>query len=309
VPSILCDHTCGSEPLDLFEERQKIINSADEKEEQKFKQWISDMNSMYQERPENGTISSELKDRMGFKAAKGRMREIMLEDTLKRLPEVLNDLRSKLALLTQEEIDLLEMQKMSDPAELRLIAQDMLHEVEEKVKSYLDGNLETSLKYTGSLQTLDEELEDEFESEWCDRVLNQFSSGENGWRELIEDMKIPAVIHPEGRFLGGKQVHRAFELFRYAMIEAVSDPDEIKKHVANACGFLGGNLNRENWEGAVVQIVRTCVRESSHSGINVLVKHLGSVYRRLFKVALQDVRASIDAPFGASRRKPLCCGV
>jgi hypothetical protein len=49
-------------------------------------------------------------------------------------------------------------------------------------------------------------------------------------------------------------------------------------------------LQRENWERATVEIVRTCLKDISHPGINYLVKHAGSIFRRLFGIAMDDIR-------------------
>ena len=78
--------------------------------------------------------------------------------------------------------------------------------------------------------------------------------------------------------------------FRVVMIEALPDPYELKDLAANATGYLGGGLQRENWERAMVQITKVCMKDSTHPGINYIVKHVGSILRRLFSLALEDIK-------------------
>ena len=74
------------------------------------------------------------------------------------------------------------------------------------------------------------------------------------------------------------------------MIEALPDPFQLHDMVPNVTGYLAGGLHRENWERATVQITRVCVKDVSHPGINYLIKHVGSIFRRLFTLALDDVK-------------------
>lgn len=74
------------------------------------------------------------------------------------------------------------------------------------------------------------------------------------------------------------------------MVDALPDPFQLEKLVPNITGYLGGGLQRENWERATVEIVRTCLKDISHPGINYLVKHVGSIFRSLFRIALEDIQ-------------------
>ena len=80
------------------------------------------------------------------------------------------------------------------------------------------------------------------------------------------------------------------DFFRAVMVDALPDPYQLEKLVPNITGYLSGGLQRENWERATVEIVRTCLKEISHPGINYLVKHVGNIFRRLFQIALDDIR-------------------
>lgn len=62
------------------------------------------------------------------------------------------------------------------------------------------------------------------------------------------------------------------------MIEAVPDPSELEHQVANVCGYLSGGLQYENWERAVVQISRVCLKDITEPGLNFIVKHIGCIF-------------------------------
>ena len=141
------------------------------------------------------------------------------------------------------------------------------------------------------MQTLEDEIVDEDESEWSVKDLNEYTEGENIWRNRIFDAKkYPEEIQPNLKFLGGKQYHRAIEFFRAVMVDALPDPFQLEELVANATGYLGGGLQRENWERATVELVRTCLKNISLPGINFLVKHVGNIFRRLFRIAMDDIQ-------------------
>ena len=74
------------------------------------------------------------------------------------------------------------------------------------------------------------------------------------------------------------------------MIDALPDPFQLRSRVANVTGFLSGGLQHENWERAMVEITRVCLKDVSHPGLNFVIKHVGSIFRRLFTVAIEDVK-------------------
>lgn len=55
---------------------------------------------------------------------------------------------------------------------------------------------------------------------------------------------------------------------------------------------MQGGLNRENWERVITSITKMTVKTISHPGINFLIKHVGSILRRLFSIALADVKTN-----------------
>ena len=279
-------------PDELYKARLELLHSADAEEQARFLEWRSGHKRYQQQDPTDKKLSKDITSRIGFKSAKKVMREIMLEDTVKRLPEVLSELRKELTALSKEKKTLDEKLKFNNPMELKSIVGTILYEIEKRLNSYLDGDLESAMKFPDMLQSLDEEIDEEDNSDWAGKELNHHSEMEDDWRNRIAEMEgeYPDTVQPERKFLGGKQVHRAIDFFREVMIRALPDPFELKEIVGNATGFLGGGLQRENWERATVQVVRVCVKQISHPGINYLIKHIGCIFRRLFSLALEDVK-------------------
>jgi hypothetical protein len=219
------------------------------------------------------------------------MREIMLLDTAKRIPEVLAALRLELDKCRKEHKTLKEKMKFTDPAELRTVVTDMVFHLQKRVIAYLDGDLESARKFPAMLQTLEDEIEEEIESDWAEKELNYHTEKEIQWRSRILALdEYPEELQAEEKFLGGKQYQRAMVFFRIVMIEALPDPYDFRDLAANGAGYLGGGLQRENWERAMVQIIRVCMKDVTHPGINYLVKHVGSILRRLFALALEDIK-------------------
>ena len=72
--------------------------------------------------------------------------------------------------------------------------------------------------------------------------------------------------------------------------ESLPDPSELGQYVPNGAGYLQGGLQRENWERAITSIVKMTVKKTSHPGINFLIKHVGQIFRRMFGIALDDVK-------------------
>lgn len=294
-PHLISTPTLAKEDLppdELFEARLELLRSADKNENERFAVWRDGHERFREQDPSDDVLNPEVKSRIGFKSAKTVMREIMLQDTVKRLPEVIAELKKELSALQKEQKILEEKKKFLDPMELKSVVGTILFEIEKRINSYLDGDLESAIKFPEMLQTLDEEIDDEENSEWAGREMNQYTEAEDSWRNRIADFKgpYPASVQPDRKFLGGKQVQRAIHFFGEVMIESLPDPFELKDIVGNATGFLGGGLQRENWERAMVQITRVCVKRVSHPGINYLIKHVGCIFRRLFSLALEDVK-------------------
>jgi hypothetical protein len=170
----------------------------------------------------------------------------------------------------------------------------MLVLVQRRLSAYLDGDLMSALKFPEKLQTLDDEIESEDSSDWSSKPINFHSVKEDDWRDSIQRMVMeddyPDSCQADKKFLGGKQVHRAIEFFHSMMIFSLPDPFELEEKVANITGYLNGNLEQEAWEHAMVQLIQVLMKEVSHPGVNYLV-HIGNIYRRLFSVALEDIKS------------------
>ena len=293
-PHLVITPTLSKENLPaevLFQHRMNLIQNADAYEKDRFENWLMGQEQFRMDHGDNDVLNPETMKRVGFKTAKKVMREIMLKDTVQRLPEVLASLRADLIRCQKEHKLLKDRQNLSDPKNLRNVVNRMLFRIQEKIQSYLDGNLEVGQKFPDKLQTLHDELDEEEDSEWRGRELNIHTAKEDAWRDRMAKLEdLPDQIQADQLFLGGKQYQRALEFFRVIMIDALPDPFELKDQVANVCGYLCGGLQHENWERAMVEITRVCLKDVSEPGLNFIVKHVGCIFRRLFMIALNDVR-------------------
>ena len=266
-PHLVITPTLPKEDLakaELFKARRELLDSADKIEKERFRDWQDGHLLFHQESGgSDELLNVDVQSRIGFHTAKQVMREIMLEDTARRLPEVLRSLREELSKCQKEEKILIEKAKFNNPAELKLVVSQVLWHVERRIVSYLDGDLESAMKFPEKLQTLEEELEEEDESEWATRELNHYTEHEDNWRNRIASLEgnYSLAVQADNRFLGGKQVQRAIQFFGEVMIEALPDPFELLDVVPNVTGYLASGLNRENWERAMVQITKVCVKE------------------------------------------------
>lgn len=195
----------------LFEQRTRLIQSADEHEKDKFDQWQEGHERF---RIENESaedpLHDDIKTKIGFPSAKNVMREIMLKDTIERLPEVIESLRNDLDKCNAELSILRDKQKFNDPQNLRNVVTRMLFQIQDRILDYLDGDLELSLKFPDKLQTLEDELDEEEDSEWSTKTLNHHSEKEDHWRARVSNLEeFPEEIQADFKFLGGKQYHRA----------------------------------------------------------------------------------------------------
>lgn len=203
----------------------------------------------------------------------------------------MQQIRDELQQKEQEQRRLQQAQKYNDPKELRHIVSQVLLRLVQRILAYLDGSIDVAMKFPESLQTLEDEIVEEEESDWVNREINHFTEQEEWWRDRICDMEeMPEQVQPEGQFIGGKQYQRALGFFHACMIDHLPEPHGLRKYVSNTTGYLSGGLQRENWERAMVEITKLCVKEVTHPGINYFVKHVGVIFRRLFPLALEDLK-------------------
>ena len=203
---------------ELYKKRQELLNSAAEEEKSRFENWILGHERFLQENPDDELLHHATRSRIGFDTTKSIMRTVMLEDTALRLPEVLKSLRDDLGKY-QNKLKTLEVKKkFNDANEVKIVIGSMLQQIQRRMGAYLDGDLETAVKMPHVLQTLDEELQDEEDSEWCSRILNHHTEAEEDWRNRLSDLDYPVPIQAEKKFHGGKQIQRAIKVFGLVMI-------------------------------------------------------------------------------------------
>lgn len=202
--------------------------------------------------------------------------------------------------------------RFRDPNHLKLKIGNLLHDVCKRIVDYLDGDLEAAISLPHHMMDLECELEQEEDAEWSDQTLGKRASvqDEEKWRNIIAKMfetdTMPQHVCADKKFLGGKQFQRAKALLMAAMTEAFPDISKMKAFVASGAGYLQGGLQRENWERATLSIVKMTSLVTLHPGINFLINHVGTIFRKLFQVALMDIKMrSVDT----SRIIEICPGL
>ena len=90
----------------------------------------------------------------------------------------------------------------------------MSNQINQRIRSYLDGDIESAIKFPNCKQTLEDEIEAEEDSDWASKELNHFSEEEDKWRDLVANIdNFPAEVQADNEFFGGKQYQRAFGFF------------------------------------------------------------------------------------------------
>eukprot|EP00594_Rhizosolenia_setigera_P012700 CAMPEP_0178970736 /NCGR_PEP_ID=MMETSP0789-20121207/19783_1 /TAXON_ID=3005 /ORGANISM="Rhizosolenia setigera, Strain CCMP 1694" /LENGTH=281 /DNA_ID=CAMNT_0020657425 /DNA_START=717 /DNA_END=1559 /DNA_ORIENTATION=+ len=118
VPHLVITPTLPKEDLplpELFKERRELIDSATTKEKHKFDEWKTAHRKFLETNPDDELLQENIAERIGFESAKKVMRKIMLEDTARRLPEVLTSIRKELGSCQNELKSLKEREKFNDP--------------------------------------------------------------------------------------------------------------------------------------------------------------------------------------------------
>jgi hypothetical protein len=282
-------------PEELVKKREAILARADAEEAKRFNDWLADLRDFTLQESEVGRgdedLNTDSASRLGFLAAKKEMREVMLRDTVERVPEVLQELRRELQECVKESKALEEKLKFSDHIKLQAVVANMAYQMSDRIKAYLDGDLSAAIKFPDKLQTVIDEIFEEEDSDWVHRELNHHTDCEGVWRDRVANLQeIPDDIQPHNKFLGGKQYQRALGLFHAVLVEAIPNPHELRDYAPNGAGYLNGGLQREDHEHTMTQITKACLKKITHPGINYLVKHAGCILRRLFSVALDDIK-------------------
>ena len=227
VPYLVSTPTLAKEklpPLELYQKRLEILSTADATEKEKFNLWLlGHKKHLDDEGGADELLNQDIAKRIGFPTVVSAMRSTMLEHTCKQLPIVLREIREELSELTKKQKTLKEALKFSNPGELKAIAILFLSEIQKSVNKYLDGSMKASITFSTRSRTLEEEIDEEDNSDWCAMELNHHTDFEDTWRDLVaeileRDLDTIAYLQPNEKFLGGKQIHRAIEFFAFAMI-------------------------------------------------------------------------------------------
>ncbi|KAL3911949.1 MAG: hypothetical protein SGPRY_008506 [Prymnesium sp.] len=308
-------------PQEQYDERQRLLDSSEEFERSKFTKWnnvslsceaeilhpiasrassypalatLQVIDEYYSTHPNDCRLDPEVEKKEGFPVCTQFLRKRMLEDTARRLPDVIRTLRDEKRRLLEEIKRLEQANKYNDPAELKNVVSDIVHELRSKIIEYLDGSLRLAQKFPEKLQVLDDEINEEEESDWVHRKLNFHTEGEEAWRDHISKNmdfgKLDEHVQPDVPLIGGKQYQRAFNFFKAVMIERLPEPFDLKEYVPTALGALRGGLNREDWEHATVEIIKASMSKVTHPGINFFIKHVGVIFKRLIHIALADCK-------------------
>ena len=275
----------------LFQERVQLLDGAEQAEMETFTNWQKQLHEEYTSAAlgEDELLHEQLQSRIGFTTAKKAMREVMLMDTIERLPEVVRSLRETLGKRQQEKQKLQFQKRLSDSKHLKQVVENLLIPLQKRIVGYLDGDLTVG---TNKLQTLEEEVREERESDWQFKKFEMHSENEEDWRKRIPTIgdQYPDHIQPKAKLLGGKQYQRALDFCEVVMVDSLRDPFAFKAQISNALGFLSGGIVRENWEQAMVKVTRASLKDIYHPSINYLIKHVGCIFRRLFTIAMEEIK-------------------
>lgn len=104
------------QPKQLYEQRRKLLETAQNYENERFRQWQADLQAFEQREDDEEALNPEISKRIGFVKVSSVMRQILLEDTLHRLPEVITSIRAEQRLCAESISQLKERLKLQDPA-------------------------------------------------------------------------------------------------------------------------------------------------------------------------------------------------
>jgi Dynamin family len=290
----------------LYEARRDILVTvtADQDEMNFFSNWQKGHDRYREEDPDDEALNLRVASQLGFQSAKTVMRQILIQDTFRRLPEVLAEIQKVLSVLEEEKEQLDAKIALHDQAALMPVILDIGCAIATKMKSYIEGNLQATRNFPDFGRTLAQEINDEKSSDWVGRALNDHSATEDEWRDCVKMMEAdyPEHIHPKEKLSGGKQVQRALDFFHFVTINSLPDPYDWKDEVRNSTGFVSGGLIQENWEGSAVQVIEVCTKKLACQGVNYLIKHIGSIYRQLFRLALMELSPKFKLLPGAVKQ-------
>eukprot|EP00971_Amphidinium_carterae_P176984 3509357-Amphidinium_carterae.1 len=116
-----------------YTERSDILSNADDYEDNTLSDWMRRMDTTYRQDPTCEALDSKFKDFMGFRSAVATMHSLLLEDTRTRLPEVVQDLKSRLE-HTRAELKSLEVAtKFMDKDGMQLLMSEVLQAIVRRI--------------------------------------------------------------------------------------------------------------------------------------------------------------------------------
>ena len=290
----------GLNHQEIYEERQRLLMTANESEENLFAEWKNRMNQKVNFHGEQGWLDEEITQRLGFDSVQQLMRTVLLEGTRECLPEVRRELCHQQDVLQQERDNLEYRQKLGDVETLKPIVMKTLREIEDLVLRFFT-NRAYAMTSGNHVQNLLDEVKSEKSSDWARKLLN--GTREDRWRKRVEQLiaspQCPEFLQANALLVGGAQIRRVIDLFRYLLEQSFIDSNRDNKHrIINAVGFQSNGVMTPDWGQAIQQVIESHVKETVHPGINYGVKHAGEVCRRLIHQSFNSVMhdMSSDCP-------------
>jgi hypothetical protein len=156
----------------------------------------------------------------------------------------------------------------------------MTYQMGERIKAYLDGNLNAALKFPDKLQNVYDESDEKEDSDWKDRELNHYTRvrrdvARSGCRPRGLSRRHPA---PEN-FSGASSTNvLSASLMRFWSRRSLTRY-ERREYAPTGAASLNGRLQREDHEHTMTQVTKACLKKITHHGVNNLVKHAGCILR------------------------------
>jgi len=296
-PHLIMTPTIDKEDLpikELYEERKKNLHDSDGYEDKKFEEWKECHKMFLQSNPKDQPLDPRTREKIGFPSAKKCIRKVMLEDVIGCIPDVLKHLKAELRRCMMLRDELRERQESQDPENVKSVADQAFRKVKLRIQDYLKGILANDGDQDAYKQSLDDEVEAEEDSAWAGTKLNHYTELEDDWRRTISSLgsDYPKYMDADVRFLGGKQVGRAIRFFKYVLVESIPDPKDLRGKLENCTGYRNNQIDRKDWENAMIQVVQS-TEKTVHIGVNYTIKHICNIFKRLFPLALADLKSGL----------------
>ena len=251
-----------------FHNRSKILDCANEEEMKKFEEWFGKIETFARNHRHGERLGVSISDKVGFSTIQTYMRQKQIENTRTMLPVIAKQIRQEKLKVQAKLAAYQEKMKMYDPTELKSALPTLLTQLEKRLMEYIEGDFSVARKFGAQFQTLQEELEAEGKAKWSNHGLNYHFDTEKNWRDGLVATAFPEHVQADLKFLGGKQIKRAFHCHRHMLINSL--PDDISQFVEAAMNCAGYGRHEENWEGMVDELCNFMIKDVSQPGVNVL---------------------------------------